>query len=108
VREDESIELLYHIRWYSVENDEVSLNFYCCALSLFIISKSLFHSERSNRHRISLNLPATVNIARLHRHILVKRFSAVFLIRWFRDIRNKAVGHFKRKYVLLMVVVPAA
>jgi hypothetical protein len=32
----------------------------------------------------------------------------VFLIRWFGDIRNKAVGHFKRKYELFMVVVPAA
>ena len=34
-------------------------------------------------------------------HILAKRFAAVFLIRRFRDIRNKAVGHFKRKYELL-------
>jgi hypothetical protein len=39
------------------------------------------HSGRSNRHRISLNLPAAVNSARLLRHILAKRFAAVFLIR---------------------------
>jgi hypothetical protein len=44
-------------------------------------------------------LPA-VNSAGLLRHILAKRLAAVFLIRQFGDIRNKAVGHFKRKYEL--------
>jgi hypothetical protein len=53
-------------------------------------------------------LPAAVNSARLLGHILARRFAAVFLIRRFRDIRNKAVGHFKRKYELFIVVVLAA
>jgi hypothetical protein len=52
-------------------------------------------------------LPAAVNSAGLLGHILAKRFAAVFLIRRFGDIRNKAVGHFKRKYRLFIVVVLA-
>jgi hypothetical protein len=46
-------------------------------------------------------LLAAVNSAGLLRHILAKRFAAVFFTRWFWDIRNKAVGHFKRRYELL-------
>jgi hypothetical protein len=53
-------------------------------------------------------MPAAVNSARLLGHILAKRFAAVFLIRRFGDIRNKVVGHFKRKYGLFMVAVLAA
>jgi hypothetical protein len=65
------------------------------------------HSGCSNRHRISLDLPAAVNSAGLFRDILARQFAAVFLIRRFWNIRNKAVGYFKRKYELFIVVVLA-
>lgn len=60
------------------------------------------HSGRYNRPRISLDLPATVNSAGLFR--LAERFATVFLIRWFKDIGNKAVGHFKRKCELVVIL----
>ena len=56
------------------------------------------HRTSFDRHRAALNLPAT----------FVLWFAALFLICRFRDIRNKAVGHFERKYELFMVVVLAA
>jgi hypothetical protein len=52
-------------------------------------------------------LLAAVNSAGLLRYILAKRFTATLLISRFWDIRNKAVGHFKRKYELFMVVLAA-
>ena len=57
--------------------------------------------------RISLHLLAAANSARLLRYTLARRFTAVLLIRRFWDIRNKAVGHFERKYELFMVVFAA-
>jgi hypothetical protein len=76
-------------------------------ISIHLLHKQIIiHSGRSNKRRISLDLLAAVNSARLLGYILARRFAAVFRIRRLRDIRNKAVGHFKRK--LFMVVMLAA
>jgi hypothetical protein len=62
------------------------------------------HSGRSDKRRISLDLLAVVISARLLRCTLARRFTTMLLIRRFWDIRNKAVGYFKRKYELFIVV----
>jgi hypothetical protein len=73
-------------------------------ISIHLLHQQItIHSGRSDGRRISLDVLAAVNSAGLLRHILAKRFVALFLIRRFRDIRNKAVGHFKRKYELLCI-----
>jgi hypothetical protein len=64
-------------------------------------------SGHSNRHRISLGLLGIIKSTEFLGHILAKRLAATFLIHRFGYIRNKAVGHFKRKHGLLMVVVLA-
>jgi hypothetical protein len=55
-----------------------------------------------------LDLLVAVKSVEFLRHTLAKGFAAVFRIRWFRDIRNKAVGHFKRKYEIFMFVTLVA
>ena len=65
------------------------------------------HSGCSDRRRNSLDLLAAANSAGLLRYTLTRRFTTVLLIRQFWDIRNKAVGHFKRKYKLFIVVFVA-